>query len=153
MKATPILAVSLFLAAGAGALYLNATRQADVPAHVNTLPDMTGLEKGDPIVKVKLPDKLSPRAQLGKKAFDSVCAACHGVNASGRYGHGPTFISRIYVPTHHGDEAFVFAAQNGVRSHHWPFGDMPPQKGLTRADLMNIAVYIRELQRANGIIK
>ncbi len=151
MKIIPILAVSLFVAAGAGALYLNATRQAQAPAHVMTPPDMEGLKKGDPIVKVKLPETLDKQAQMGKRAFDAVCAACHGKNAAGRYGFGPTFISRIYESSHHGNEAFVRAAQNGVISHHWPFGNMPPQKGLTRADLLNIVAYVRSLQKANGI--
>lgn len=47
--------------------------------------------------------------------------------------------------------AFQMAVVQGVRAHHWPFGDMPPQEGLTRADVRNIIAYVRELQRANGI--
>ncbi|MGR3582900.1 MAG: c-type cytochrome, partial [Pseudooceanicola nanhaiensis] len=43
------------------------------------------------------------------------------------------------------------AVQNGVRAHHWKFGDMPPQTGLTPSDVANIVAYVRELQRANGI--
>jgi len=43
------------------------------------------------------------------------------------------------------------AAKNGVRSHHWRFGDMPPVDGVTNADVMMIARYIRELQKENGI--
>lgn len=37
-------------------------------------------------------------------------------------------------------------------AHHWTFGDMPPQTGLTRADVVAIVTYVRELQRANGIL-
>jgi hypothetical protein len=47
--------------------------------------------------------------------------------------------------------AFVLAAKNGVRAHHWKFGNMPPVKGLTQADVKYIARYVRELQRENGI--
>ncbi len=47
--------------------------------------------------------------------------------------------------------AFYLAAQNGVRAHHWKFGDMPPQDGLTKADVAGIVTYVRELQRTNGI--
>jgi mono/diheme cytochrome c family protein len=48
--------------------------------------------------------------------------------------------------------AFVLAARNGVRAHHWPFGDMPPvEERLTDGELGAIVAYVRELQRANGI--
>jgi hypothetical protein len=47
--------------------------------------------------------------------------------------------------------SFYLAVQNGVRAHHWRFGDMPAQTGLTRADVAGIVAYVRELQRANGI--
>ncbi len=57
----------------------------------------------------------------------------------------------IYEPSHHGDMAFVMAAQRGVQAHHWRFGDMPPQEGLTEGDLKAIVAYVREMQRANGI--
>jgi hypothetical protein len=43
------------------------------------------------------------------------------------------------------------AVQQGVRSHHWKFGDMPRQEGLTKADVAGITTYVRALQRANGI--
>ena len=52
---------------------------------------------------------------------------------------------------HHGDMSFVIAAQNGVRAHHWKFGNMPAVKGVTQADVLNIVAYVRALQRENGI--
>ena len=106
---------------------------------------------GAPIVQVVLPKQLSPQAQIGKIAFDNICAACHGKNAAGRQGMGPPFVHPIYRPGHHGDMAFQMAVKQGVRAHHWPFGNMPPQPGLTPADVQNIVAYVRELQRANGI--
>jgi hypothetical protein len=45
----------------------------------------------------------------------------------------------------------MIAAERGVRSHHWKFGDMPPIEGLTQGDVKMIATYVRELQRENGI--
>ena len=81
----------------------------------------------------------------------AVRATCHGTDASGRMGYGPPLVHRIYEPSHHGDMAFLIAAQRGVKSHHWPFGDMPPQEGLTQGDVKSIVAYVRELQRANGI--
>ena len=107
--------------------------------------------KPAPLVAVTLPDTLSSQAQTGKLAYDAVCAACHGENGSGRDGFGPPLVHVIYEPNHHGDMAFFMAAERGVRAHHWRFGDMPAQKGLTKGDVANIVTYVRELQRANGI--
>lgn len=100
-------------------------------------------------VTVKVPE-LSPLAQKGKIAFDQVCVACHGVNASGT-DKGPPFINEIYNPGHHSDEAFFMAAKYGVRQHHWPYGNMPPQPQVSEEDVTAIVQYVRELQRANGI--
>lgn len=107
--------------------------------------------EGAPMVSVMLPDTLSPKATMGKRAFDVVCADCHGENAAGKMGFAPPLIHKIYEPSHHGDMAFQMAAANGVRAHHWKFGDMSPQPEVTRADVSSIIAYIREVQRANGI--
>ncbi|WP_370313071.1 cytochrome c [Sagittula sp.] len=107
--------------------------------------------EGAPIVSVTLPETLSAEAQVGKQAFDAVCAACHGKNAAGKDGFGPPLVHKIYEPSHHGDMAFFLAVQQGVRAHHWRFGNMPAQEGLTKADVAGIVTYVRELQRANGI--
>ncbi|NND85400.1 MAG: hypothetical protein HKN46_09655, partial [Acidimicrobiia bacterium] len=45
---------------------------------------------------------------------------------------------------------FALAARNGVRAHHWTFGDMAPVEGLTDADLEAIVAFVREQQRVNG---
>ena len=103
------------------------------------------------IVEVVVPESLSANAQVGKAAFEAVCASCHGVNAVGQEEVAPPLVHVIYEPSHHGDEAFQRAVANGVRAHHWPFGDMPPIEGLTRGDVQMIVAYIREMQRANGI--
>lgn len=107
--------------------------------------------EGDALVTVALPDELSDQAQMGKRAFDAVCAACHGENAAGRNGMGPPLVHKIYEPSHHADAAFLLAVRNGARAHHWRFGNMPPQRGLTGAEVKSITRYVRELQRANGI--
>jgi hypothetical protein len=57
----------------------------------------------------------------------------------------------IYEPGHHGDESFQRAAAQGVRAHHWRFGNMPPVEGVTRSDVKMIISYVRDLQRATGI--
>jgi mono/diheme cytochrome c family protein len=93
---------------------------------------------------------LSPEAQAGREAFDRLCSACHGANASGSAA-GPPLVHRIYGPVHHADAAFNLAAQRGVRAHHWRFGDMPAQPSVRVDEIGLIVRYVRELQRANGI--
>ena len=105
---------------------------------------------GRPIAVVKLPE-LTIVAQSGKQAFDKNCASCHGNNAAGQEGKAPPLVHRIYEPNHHGDMSFIRAAKNGVRAHHWPFGNMPPVDGITDVEIQKIILYVRELQRANGI--
>jgi mono/diheme cytochrome c family protein len=107
--------------------------------------------EGTSMVAVTLPDGHTDQARLGKQAFDAVCATCHGKNAAGKQGFGPPLVHKIYESSHHGDMSFQLAVERGVRAHHWPFGDMPAQDGLTRADVVGIVAYVRELQHANGI--
>ena len=106
---------------------------------------------GTAMVEVALPEALSENAQIGKAAFEAKCAACHGVNAAGQDGVAPPLVHKIYEPSHHGDGSFLVAVRNGVRAHHWRFGNMPPVDGLTEGDVKMIVAYVRELQRANGI--
>ncbi|MDE3027114.1 MAG: cytochrome c [Paracoccaceae bacterium] len=147
MKRSLILAGGVVALGIAAAIFLKSSdnREALAAGSPNTLP------KGSPLAQVTLPAELSPQAQIGKTAFNAVCAACHGENAAGRAGMGPPFINPIYQPGHHSDMAFQMAVKQGVRAHHWPFGNMPPQPGLTPGDVKNIVAYVRELQRANGI--
>ena len=105
---------------------------------------------GGPMVAVTVPG-LSSNAALGQRLYDTACASCHGANAAGVEGTAPPLVHIYYEPNHHGDEAFQRAVAIGVTSHHWRFGNMPAQTGLTRGDVAMIITYIRELQRANGI--
>lgn len=105
---------------------------------------------GAPMVEIVVPE-LSAQASRGKALFDANCADCHGVNAAGRDGVAPPLVHIIYEPNHHSDASFHLGVQNGVRAHHWNFGDMPPVEGVEEADVPAITTYVRELQRANGI--
>jgi cytochrome c len=105
----------------------------------------------DAIASVRIPAAFSDQEQMGKRAYDAACSACHGFSAQGRDSIAPPLVHRIYEPSHHGDMAFVLAAQNGVRAHHWKFGNMPAVEGITQADVLNIVAYVRALQRENGI--
>ena len=107
---------------------------------------------GAAITAVSLPASLSPEAEIGKRVFEATCASCHGLNADGRNGAGPPLVHRTYEPSHHADIAFAMAVRNGVRAHHWEFGDMPPiEESLTDGEIGYVVRYVRELQRANGI--
>ncbi|RLQ86946.1 c-type cytochrome [Notoacmeibacter ruber] len=93
---------------------------------------------------------LSGEQLKGKALFDRNCASCHGESGVGT-DQGPPFIHPIYEPGHHGDQAFLLAAQNGVRAHHWRFGNMPPVAGVGQSEVRKIVAYVRAVQRANGI--
>lgn len=105
---------------------------------------------GPALANVMVPS-LSAGAREGEALFNRSCATCHGKNAAGQDGVAPPLIHKIYEPNHHGDASFHLAAKNGVRAHHWPFGNMPPVEGVTEDEVGKIVVYVRELQRANGI--
>lgn len=98
---------------------------------------------------VIVPD-LSEPALAGQSVFNSNCAICHGANAAGS-NLGPPLVHKIYEPNHHQDFAFRNAVQQGVQSHHWQFGNMPPMPAVSEPDVERIICYVRELQRANGI--
>lgn len=93
---------------------------------------------------------LSEQASLGGKVFMNECARCHGLHASGS-NFGPPLVHPIYRPDDHDDDAIRFAVANGVIAHHWPFGNMPSQNGVSADQVDAIITYIRELQRANFI--
>lgn len=140
------------VALAGGLLWITSTPQESRTASASmTPPDTSDMSQGAPIVQVSLPATLDEQAQMGKRAFDAICADCHGANAAGQNGVAPPLVHKIYEPSHHGDYAFLAAVRNGVRSHHWDFGDMPPIEGLTDADVDNVVTYVRALQRENGI--
>ena len=106
---------------------------------------------GEPLATVIAPASLTELEQFGVTAFTAKCADGHGVNGAGRAGIAPPLVHKIYEPSHHGDMAFDLAARNGVRAHHWLFGNMPPVEGLTGADIGAMVAYVRAMQRENGI--
>ncbi len=134
-----LFAVALLVAAGAW--FFIGKNQSTKGMH-------SSAQAGIPVA-VKVP-AFSDTAALGETHFNDTCAACHGENAAGT-DQGPPLIHRIYEPNHHGDHAFRAAVKAGVRSHHWRFGNMPPQSQITAQEIDRIIVYVRELQKENGI--
>ena len=88
--------------------------------------------------------------QTGETIFNANCARCHGQRGTGT-SQGPPLVHKIYEPSHHPDIAFQVAVANGVRAHHWQFGNMPKIEGVTQADVAEIIKYVRWLQRQAGI--
>ncbi len=88
--------------------------------------------------------------QTGAESFVASCSECHGAEALGT-DQGPPLVHIYYEPNHHPDEAFMMAAQIGVRQHHWAFGDMPPVENVADEELQPIIDYVRYLQREAGI--
>jgi mono/diheme cytochrome c family protein len=127
----------LVLAVVAGGLGLLASRLLDTGGGAAT-------------VNVAVPT-LSLVAVAGRAAFDANCAQCHGRSGVGTK-QGPPLVHDIYNPGHHADEAFRYAVRQGVRQHHWPYGNMPSQPQVTDSQLAEIVRYVRELQEANGIV-
>lgn len=85
----------------------------------------------------------------GDVLYQANCASCHGDDLRGT-GLGPSLLSVVYQPGHHGDGAFALAAINGVRAHHWGFGDMAPIPGLSQEAMDRIIAFVRETQRIQG---
>ena len=88
---------------------------------------------------------------VGATQYAATCASCHGTELEGTTT-GPPLLSRVYEPNHHGDASFVLAVQNGVRGHHFEFGDMPAITNLTRGDIDAITAYVRDVQTTEGFI-
>jgi len=110
---------------------------------------LTATDNSKTIARLNVP-AFSSTAIRGQQLFNETCAACHGNNAAGS-NNGPPLVHRLYVPNHHGENAFQAAVQRGVRAHHWNFGNMPPQPQVSQEDVTLIVRYIREMQRANGL--
>ena len=103
-----------------------------------------------PPISSKVQGETPAEHSKGEELFLKNCALCHGERGKGT-DRGPSFLSPIYHPNHHGDESFLLAARNGARAHHWQFGDMPPVPGVNEEEVRQIVGYVRWLQRENKI--
>ena len=101
-------------------------------------------------IAVLAPSSLGLSATAGKKLFDEKCASCHGADAAGTTS-GPPLAHFVYEPSHHGDASFYNAVQNGVKGHHWRYGDMKPVADVSVPQIADIVAYVRSVQKVNGI--
>lgn len=111
----------------------------------------TGLPAHAQTMQIPKPSAgLMPNPALGKTLYATHCASCHGADLQGST-KGPSMLHKVYEPSHHSDIAFQLAAKNGVRAHHWQFGDMLPVPAVTPDDVAHVTAFIRVEQRKVGI--
>lgn len=89
-------------------------------------------------------------AERGREPYETTCAVCHGRDLKGSSA-GPPLLNRIYEPGHHPDESFRRAVKQGVQAHHWNFGDMPAQSGVSDEEIARIIAFVRAQQKRVGI--
>lgn len=89
-------------------------------------------------------------AGRGKTLYTENCVSCHGAHGQGTT-QGPPLVHVTYEPNHHPDMAFHLAVKNGVRQHHWNFGNMPSIKDVSPENVADIVKYIRGEQERAGI--
>ncbi len=104
---------------------------------------------GDVVEGPSIPVQDASLVDAGEPLYQANCASCHGADLRGT-DQGPSHLSMVYAPDHHGDQAFVLAVRFGVQAHHWPFGPTPPVQGLSDDDIAAIVAYVRGNQRLNG---
>jgi mono/diheme cytochrome c family protein len=104
------------------------------------VPLMTGTIKA--AEEVEVPFHLGK----GQLLYEKYCSSCHGAELNGN-DKGPTLIHPFYKPSHHGDKSFYRAALQGVKQHHWNFGDMPPVEGMTPKKMDSVVPYVRYYQQ------
>jgi mono/diheme cytochrome c family protein len=107
---------------------------------------LTGCGAG---TETTIPPQEAGLVEAGGELYAANCAQCHGEDLRGTE-QGPSHLSQVYEPGHHGDGAFLVAVVGGVRPHHWDFGPMPPIEGLTPEDVEAIVAFVRETQRVEG---
>jgi mono/diheme cytochrome c family protein len=108
-----------------------------------------GLQRQPPLVQPSTSKSVPLEFAPGEALFNTHCAICHGASAVGTV-QGPSFLSRIYVSSHHSDASFYLAVKQGVRAHHWLFGDMPALPHVTDEEVAQITSYVRWLQQQAG---
>lgn len=91
----------------------------------------------------------SSGADVGAELYQSSCASCHGTDLRGT-DKGPSHLSIVYEPNHHGDDSFRSAIVNGVRQHHWNFGDMAAIPDLDADEIDDIIAFVRAEQERLG---
>lgn len=107
---------------------------------LSLLPLMTGAIKA--AEEIEIPFHLAK----GQLIYEKYCSSCHGAELDGS-DKGPPLIHPFYKPSHHGDKSFYRAVLQGVRQHHWEFGDMAAVPGMTAKKMDSLVPYVRYYQQ------
>lgn len=117
---------------------------------------LTACEAPDPAARHAAlhlpPEGFVGDAAQGRALFVTNCSSCHGSNGQGTE-QGPPLVDNVYRPAHHADFAFHMAVRDGVRQHHWGFGDMPAVPQITAEQTAHVIAYIRQEQSKAGITR
>lgn len=103
---------------------------------------------GDDTATANSPEPI-PAGANGATVYALRCASCHGDDLRGT-DKGPSQLSIVYEPNHHGDDSYRAAIRNGVPQHHWGFGNMPVIEDITDEQVELVIGYIRSQQEALG---
>ena len=131
---------------GAAALFLSTTGTGCTPEPQSEPPPVDEVQ----VLLRQIAATSPPEVAEGKTLFEQNCSVCHGPAGDGTT-QGPPLVNIIYEPNHHADAAFILAVRNGVRAHHWRFGDMAALPDVTDQTVEEIVGYIRWMQRQVGI--
>lgn len=85
----------------------------------------------------------------GATVYSARCASCHGADLRGT-DKGPSQLSIVYEPGHHGDDAYRSAIRNGAPQHHWTFGNMLAVESITDDQIERVITFIRSEQQQQG---
>lgn len=85
----------------------------------------------------------------GASLYAESCASCHGADLRGT-DEGPSQLSVVYEPNHHGDDSYRRAIRFGAAPHHWNFGTMPPNDELDDGEIEAIIGFVRSEQERLG---
>lgn len=129
---------------------MNITRTCALAVLLCVLTVAPACSQGESAPKAVVTGAVPAELQTGQAKFTANCSACHGAGGVGT-NQGPPLAHKIYEPNHHGDAAFQRAAANGVKAHHWEFGNMPKIDAVTPEDVEQIIKYVRWLQKQAGI--
>jgi mono/diheme cytochrome c family protein len=103
-----------------------------------------------PSVQPPTSKPVPPEFATGETLFELHCSICHGPSGVGT-SQGPSLLWRVYAPSHHSDASFYLAVTQGVRAHHWLFGNMPALPHVTEDEVTQIIPYVRWLQQQAGV--
>jgi hypothetical protein len=110
-----------------------------------------GHQRESPAVQPSIRKPVPAEYITGEALYITHCAMCHGPSAVGTV-QGPSFLSKVYIPSHHSDASFYLAVKQGVHAHHWNFGDMPILPHVTEGEVIQIIANVRWLQQQAGIL-